>query len=170
MPNCSQNFLWIFCISVVSAVFPSESVLHTRWPKHWSFSFSISPFKEYSRLISFQIDWFHLCVVQWTLNSILQHHSSKASILWHSDFFMVQLRSNHVHTYKVSKFSTFLLTLVIIFLFSGCGVSTVVLICLSLITNDVEHFFVCLSVIYRCLKKYLIISFAHLSIGFIIHL
>ena len=65
-------------------VFSSESVLHIRWPKYWSFSFSISPFSEYSRLISFRIDWFDL---QGTLKTLLQHHSSKASILRHSAFF-----------------------------------------------------------------------------------
>ena len=91
LPICSQHFLLIFCILVVSVVFSSESILRIRWPKHWSFGFSISPFNEYSRLISFQIDWFHLHVVQGTLKILLQHHSSKVSILWHSDFFMVQL-------------------------------------------------------------------------------
>ena len=72
-------------------VFSSESVLCIRWPKHQSFSFSISPSKEYSGLISFRIDWFDLLAVQGTLKSLLQHHSSKASILQHSTFFMVQL-------------------------------------------------------------------------------
>ena len=71
-------------------VFPNESALHTRWPKYWSFHFSISPSKEYSELISFRIDWFDFHVVQGTLNN-LQHHNSKASILWCSVFFMVQL-------------------------------------------------------------------------------
>ena len=64
-------------------VFSSESVLHIRWPKYWSFSFGISPSDEYSRLISFRIDWLGLLAVQGTLKSLLQHHSSKASILWH---------------------------------------------------------------------------------------
>ena len=72
-------------------VFSSESALHFRWPKYWSFSFSISPSNEYSGLISLRIDWFHLLVVQGTLKSLLQHHSSKASILWCSAFFIVQL-------------------------------------------------------------------------------
>ena len=63
-------------------VFSNESVLHIRWPKYWSFSFSISPSNEHSGLISFRIDWFDLLVVQGTLKSLLQHHSSKASILW----------------------------------------------------------------------------------------
>ena len=71
-------------------VFSKESVLHIRWPKYWSFSFSISPSNEYSALISFRIDWFHLAV-QGTLKSLLQHHSSRASVLWCLAFFVVQL-------------------------------------------------------------------------------
>ena len=71
-------------------VFPNESVLRIRWPKFWSFSFSISPSKEYSGLISFRIDWLDLFVVQGTLKSLLQHHSSKASVLWCSVFFIVR--------------------------------------------------------------------------------
>ena len=72
-------------------VFSNEIALHIRWPKYWSFSFSISPSNEYSGLISFRIAWFDLLAVQGTLKSLLQHHSSKASILQHSDFFIVQL-------------------------------------------------------------------------------
>ena len=72
-------------------VFSNESVLHSRWPKYWSFSFSISPFNEYSGLISFRMDWLDLLAVQGTLKSLLQHHSSKASILQCSSFFVVQL-------------------------------------------------------------------------------
>ena len=67
-------------------IFSNKSVLHIRWPKYWSFSFSISPSNEYSGLISFRMDWLHLLAVQGTLKSLLQHHSSKASILWHSAF------------------------------------------------------------------------------------
>ena len=78
-------------------VFSNESALHIRWPKYWSFSFSISPSKEYSGLISFRMDWLDLLAVQGTLNSILQHHSSKASILRCSAFFVVQLTSIHDH-------------------------------------------------------------------------
>ena len=70
--------------------FSSESVLHIRWPKYWNFSFTISPSNEYSELISFRIDWFDFLAVQGTLKSFLQHHSSKASILWWSAFFIVQ--------------------------------------------------------------------------------
>ena len=72
-------------------VFSSESVLCIRWSNYWSFSFSISPSNEYSGLISFTIDWFDLFAVRGTLKSLLQYHSSKASILWHSTFFLVQL-------------------------------------------------------------------------------
>ena len=72
-------------------VFSKESVLHIRWPKNWSFSFSVSPSNEYSELISFMIDWFDLLAVQETLKRLLQHHISKASILWCSAFFIVQL-------------------------------------------------------------------------------
>ena len=72
-------------------VFSKESVLHIRWPKYWSFSSSISPSNEYSGLISFRMDWLDLLVVQRTLKSLLQHHSPKASILWCSAFFIVQL-------------------------------------------------------------------------------
>ena len=72
-------------------VFSSESVLHIRWPKYWSFSFNISPSNEYSGLIFFRMDWLDLIAVQGTLKSLFQHHSSKASILWCSAFFIVQL-------------------------------------------------------------------------------
>ena len=72
-------------------VFSNESTLHIRWPKYWSFSFSISPSNEHSGLISFRMDWLDLLAVQGTLKSLLQHHSSKASILWHSVFFAIQL-------------------------------------------------------------------------------
>ena len=72
-------------------VFSNESTVHIRWPKYWSFSFSISPSNEYPGLISFRMDWLDLLAVQGTLKSLLQHHSSKASILWRSAFFTVQL-------------------------------------------------------------------------------
>ena len=70
-------------------VFSSDSILCIRWPKYWSFSFSISPSNEYSELIFFRIDWFDLLAVQGTLKNLFQHHSSKASLLWHLAFFMV---------------------------------------------------------------------------------
>ena len=79
-------------------VFSNESALCIRWSKYWSFSYSISPSSEYSGLISFRMDWLDLLAVQGTLKSLLQHHSSKASILWHSAFFIVQL----LHPYMTS--------------------------------------------------------------------
>ena len=81
-------------------VFSNESVLCIRWPKDWSFSFSISPSNEYSRLISFRMDWLDLLAVQGTLKSLLQHHSSKASILLRSAFFIVQLSHPYMTTGK----------------------------------------------------------------------
>ena len=81
-------------------VFSSESVLHRKWPKYWSFSFSISPSNEHPRLISFRMDWLDLLAVQGTLKSLLQHHSSKASILWCSAFFTVQLSHPYMTTGK----------------------------------------------------------------------
>ena len=81
-------------------VFSNESALHTRWPKYWSFSFSISPSNEYPGMISFRMDWLDLLAVQGTLKSLLQHHSSKASILLCSVFFLVQLSHPYVTTGK----------------------------------------------------------------------
>ena len=96
------NHLILCCpLLLLPSIFPSirvfsdESVLHTRWPKYWSFSFSISPSNKYSGLISFRIDWFDLLAVQGTLKNLLQHHSSKASVLWCSTFLMFQ----HSHLY-----------------------------------------------------------------------
>jgi len=81
-------------------VFSNESVLHIRWPKYWSFSFSISPSNEHSGLISFRMDWFDLLAVQGTLKSLLQHHISKASILLRLAFFIVQLSHPYMTTGK----------------------------------------------------------------------
>ena len=81
-------------------VFSNESDLHIRWPKYWSFSFNISPSNEHPELISFRMDWLDLLAVQGTLKSLLQHHSSKASILWHSAFFIVQLSHPYMPTGK----------------------------------------------------------------------
>ena len=81
-------------------VFSNESVLHIRWPKYWSFSFNISPFNEHSGVISFRIDWLELLAVQGTLKHLLQQHSSKASVLRHSAFFIIQLSHPHVTTEK----------------------------------------------------------------------
>ena len=81
-------------------VFSNESALHIRWPKYWSFHFSISPSNEYSGLIFFRMDWLDLLAVQGTLKSLLQHHCSKASILWYSAFFIVQLLHPYMTTGK----------------------------------------------------------------------
>ena len=98
----------IFChpLFLLSSVFPSirvfsnESSLHIRWAKDWSFCFSITPSNEYSKLISLRIDWFDLLAVQGTLENLLQHHSLKGSVLWHSAFFMVQLSLLYMTTGK----------------------------------------------------------------------
>ena len=81
-------------------VFSNESTLHVRWPKYWSFSFTISPSNEHPGLISFTMDWLDLLAVQGTLKSLLQHHSSKASIFWCSSFFIVQLSHPYMTTGK----------------------------------------------------------------------
>ena len=94
------------CLLLVPSIFPgikvfsNELALCIRWPKKWSFSFSISPSNEYSGLISFRIDWFHLLVIQGTPKSLLKHHNLKASILQCSDFFMVQLSQPYMTTGK----------------------------------------------------------------------
>ena len=87
-------------ISPSIRVFSNESVLHIRWPKYWSFSFNISPSNEYSGLISFRMDWLDLLAVQGTLKSLLQHHSSKTSVLQCSAFFIVQLSHPYMTTGK----------------------------------------------------------------------
>ena len=94
-----RSLLLLLSIFPSITVFSNESDLCIRWPK-WSFSFSINPSQEYSGLISFRIDWFDLLIVQRTLQSLLQHHNSKASILQHSAFFMVQLSHPYIATGK----------------------------------------------------------------------
>ena len=86
-------------------VFSNESVLHIRWPLYWSFSYNISPSSEHSRLISFRMDWLDLLAVQGTLKSLLQNHSSRASILWYSAFFRVQLSHPYMTTGKIIAFT-----------------------------------------------------------------
>ena len=103
----SSNYL-IFCcpLLLLPSIFPNikifsnESALRIRWPKYWSFNFSISPSNEHPGLISFRMDWLDLLAVQGTLKSLLQHHSSKASILWHSAFLIVQLSHPYMTTGK----------------------------------------------------------------------
>ena len=95
---CSILFLPSFFPNI--RVFSNESVLHIRWPKYWSFSFSISPPNQYSELISFRMDWLDLLAVQGILKSLLQHHNSKASILQHLAFLIVQLSHPYVTTGK----------------------------------------------------------------------
>ena len=96
----SRPFLLLPPIPLSIRVFPSESTLHMRWPKYWSFSFSISPSDEHPGLISFRMDWLDLFAVQGTLKSLLQHHSSKASMLRHSAFFTVQVSQPYMTTGK----------------------------------------------------------------------
>ena len=95
-PNPSQN-----------QSLSNESTLHMKWPKYWSFSFSIIPSKEIPGLISFRMDWLDLLAVHGTLKSLLHHHSSKASILWHSEFFMVQLSHRYMTTGKTTALTRY---------------------------------------------------------------
>ena len=108
----TSNHLILCCpLLLLPSIFPSvrvfsnESVLSIRWPKYWSFSFSISPSNEYSGLISFRMDWLHLLAVQGILKSFLQHHTSKASMLWCSAFFIVQLSHPYITTGKIIAFT-----------------------------------------------------------------
>ena len=102
----SNHLILCYPLLLLLSIFPSiriisnESVLRIRWPKYWSFSFSISPSNEYLGLVSFRMDWLYLLAVQGTLKSLFQHHSSKASILWHSAFFIVQLSHPYMTTAK----------------------------------------------------------------------
>ena len=105
-----SNYLILWCplflllsIFLSIGVFSNESAVCIRWPKCWSFSFSISHSNEYSELISFKISWFYLLPVQGSLKSLLQHHSSKASILWRSAFIMVQISHPYMTTGKTSS-------------------------------------------------------------------
>ena len=102
----SNHLILCHPLLILPSIFPSirvfsdESALHIRWPKYWSFSFNISPSNEHSGLISFRMDWLDLLAVQGTLKSFLQHHSSKASILWCSAFFIDQLSHPYMTTEK----------------------------------------------------------------------
>ena len=102
----SSHLILCRCLLLLPSIFPNirvfsnESALHIRWPKYWSFSFSISPSNEHPGLISFRMDWLHLLAVQGTLKNLLQHHSLKALILWHSAFFTVQPSHPYMTTGK----------------------------------------------------------------------
>ena len=131
-------------------VFSNESALQIRWPKYWSFSFSISPSNEYSGPISFRIDWFDLIAVQWTLRSLLQLHSSKASILCCSAFFIVQLSYPYMITGKiigltwqtfVSKVMSLLFTYAYLYTDTDTHIHTCtpVYICIHLSHNSFTH-------------------------------
>ena len=106
-----SNHLILCCPLLLPSIFPNirvfskDSALHIRWPKYWTFSFNISPSKEHPGLISFRMDWLGLLAVQGTLKSLLQHHSSKASILQHLAFFVVQLSQPHMTTEKTIALS-----------------------------------------------------------------
>ena len=106
IPWCHPTISSSVALLLLSSIFPSirvfsnESILWIRWPKYWSFSFSISPSDEYSGLISFRMDWLDLFAIQRTLKSLLQHDHSKASILWRSAFFMVHLSHPYMTTGK----------------------------------------------------------------------
>ena len=101
-PTISSYIVPFSCLQSFPASGSNESVLHIRWPKYWSFSFSISLSNEYSQLIPFRVDWFDLLAVQGTLKSLLHHHSSKASILGRSAFIIVQLSHPHMTTGKTA--------------------------------------------------------------------
>ena len=103
-------------------VFSCESILCIRWPKYWSFSFSISPSNEYSGLISFRMDWLDLLAVQGTLKSLLQHHSSKASVLHCSDFFMVQLSHPYMTAGKTTALTRWTFVSKVMSLLCICGI------------------------------------------------
>ena len=98
--------LLLLSIFTSTKVISSDLALPIRWPKHWSFSFSISPSSDYSGLMSFRIDWFDLHTVQGTLKSLLQHHNLKASVIWHSAFFMIQISHPYITTGKIIALTT----------------------------------------------------------------
>ena len=102
-------------------VFSNESTLHMRWPKYWSFSFSIIPSKEIPRLISFRMDWLDLLTVQGTLKSLLQHHTSKASILQHSAFFTFQFSHPYMNTGKTIALTRWTFVGKVMSLLLNCG-------------------------------------------------
>ena len=122
----SNHLILCHPLLLLPSIFPSirgfsnESALHIRWPKYWNFSFNISPFNEYSGLIFFRIDWFDLLAVQGTFKSLLQYHSSKASILWCSSFFTVQLSHPYMTTGKTIALTRWTFVGKVIFLLLIC--------------------------------------------------
>ena len=129
-------------------VFSNESALSNRWPKYWSFSFSVSPSIEYSGFISLGIDWFDLLVVRGILKSLLQHHNSNAPILWHSAFFMVQLSHPYMTTRK-----TVALTIL-----------TFIVEVVSLLFNMLSRFVIAFLPRSKCLLFFIFILFYFLSV------
>ena len=128
--------------------FPIESAFHIRWPKYWSFSFSISPSNEYLGLISFRIDWFDLLAVQGTVKSLLQHHSSKASICWHSAF-MVQLSYPYTTSGKTE----------------ALAIWTLVNKVMSLLFNTVSRFVIAFLPKSKCLLNFITALNVHSDFG-----
>uniref|UniRef100_A0AC11CZN3 Uncharacterized protein n=3 Tax=Ovis aries TaxID=9940 RepID=A0AC11CZN3_SHEEP len=125
-----SNHLILSCALLLPpSIFPSirlssnESVLHIRWQKYWSFSFTMSSFNEYSGLVSFRLDWLDLLAVQVTLKSFLQYHGSKAPLLWHSAFFTVQLSHPYMTTEKTIALTTWT--------FVGKAMSLLLICCLG---------------------------------------
>ena len=113
----SNHLILCYPLLLLPSIFPSirvfsnESALCIRWPMYWSFNFNISPSNEHPGLVSFRMDWLDLLAVQWTLKSLLQHHSSKASILWRSAFFTVQLSHPYMTTGKTVALTGFIIFL-----------------------------------------------------------
>ena len=125
-------------------VFSNESALHIKWPKYWSFSLSISPSNEHLGLISFRMDWLNLLAVQGTLKSLLQNHSSKASILWHSAFFTVQISHPYMTTGKT------------ITLARQTFVGKVMSLPLNMLSRLVKTFLLLISLLYRPVLLFLV--------------
>ena len=127
-------------------VFSNELALPIRWPKYWSFSFSIRPSNEYSGLISFRMDWFDLLAVQGTLKSLLQHHYSKTSVLWFSAFFMIKLLYPYMTTGKTITLTiwTFIVHIIICPLFVHCQI-------MSLLFNTLSRFVIVFLPRSKCL-------------------
>ena len=142
-----SNHLILCCpLHFLPSIFPSigvffnESVLPIRWPKYWSFSFSISPSSEYSQLISFRMDWLDLLAVQGTLKSLLQHHSSKASILRPSAFFIVQLSHPYVITGKNIALTRWTFVGKVMSLLLCVCVCVCVCVCLFVVNFDIQKY------------------------------